>query len=195
MGKIATIIATDIQNETVTITVEYPLDSGAITEQYSFDHVPSQEEIGVLVYQKWSKLENIANNKDQLTVGLEITPIDPQQLIEEKQKELEAQKEKERALKREAEAKAFEEETARLAAEEQRTTEEIATFPKKCHIRTFNFSDETHIEYHSICDGKDYTREDKPNNEMGLLSGAYVRDALGKEKIVETIDSIHYVKN
>lgn len=115
------------------------------------------------------------------------------ELLKKKEERIKAAEER---AKVEAEEKAKKQKEAKEAEEKAAREHEewLAKQPDKCYVRTFKFADGTEKEYHSICDKKDYTREDRPNNALGLITGEYVRGLLKKDKIKETVDTIHLIE-
>jgi len=175
-------------NGRLKITIQFTNEHKEFIEEYDFSESPSDEDLGIIVHNKLSSLANIDTKFEEIKLNSEIIPVDPKVIEQAKiDEQLKIAQEK----RQQEEQRAYEE--AKKNEEEKKAVDEsIAKSVTKCHVRTFVFEDET-VEFHSICDKKDYSREDKPNNDLGLLTGAYVRDLLKKEKIKETIDSVHYL--
>ena len=113
--------------------------------------------------------------------------------------DMEKKKEAERVAQIAAEKKAKEDkEKAQKEAEEKERKERqewLDAQPDKCYTRTVTLPDGKVAKvYHSICDKKDYTRADKPDNVLGLLTGKYIREELEIEKIKEIKDGVHFIE-
>lgn len=205
MNWTATIKETNIELDKVTLVIEFTKGEDKVEYSFEFDHTPSEKELGILVHSRLVRLNSLATAAERLTVGLEIAPVDPE-VEKQKAREKATQVEEERVeaeqealvAKQAAENKAKQEvlDVKKKAQEEldRKHKEWLASQPKKCHVRTFILPDGTKHEYHSVCDKKDYTRADRPNNALGLLTGAYVRELLGVAKIKETVDSVHFLE-
>lgn len=105
----------------------------------------------------------------------------------------------EEQAKKQAEAKKLDEQRRKeaLAIQEEADKKEkdyqdwLAAQPKKCYIRTFKFSDGKEAVYHSICDGKDYSDR---HSDIGTITGKVAREEHKQEKIIESVDTVHFIE-
>lgn len=127
----------------------------------------------------------------KITDQIEKIKLQAAELELENQKKIAERLAVEEKERKEAKAKA-DAELKKAQEEEKLEAQRIANAPKKCYVRTFYFSDGKKKEYHTICDGEDYSQG--PNDAMGKLTGKWAREVNKKEKILETKDTVHYIK-